>query len=347
MSNRFGFRFLVAIVATQAAIGCSRFVWHEDPFTPDQAPTTEIIASGNDTTYVLRRDSYYLLASQRGALWNRDVIDDVAWRYRALFREAPPTIAIRIDTSVTNRDTATTWRGMPLARVSTQPRPQPIANAKSRKRDADQQVAEDSARARLLTGPLLASSAAETWFGARALDAKRVTNTQPGGSVHTTTATGAVPAWIEAGALRILGTGGAVDRAAMELRADEKAIVPLASLFAVKWQDKPNALDITRAGTRGQVPADEDGDLPFEGPARGRARRDAVPGVSPVFLAQSVSVLAFIQQRDPALVARLTDELARGASVESVLASSTTLPHDVASLDAEWRKWLKKSARRR
>ena len=345
MSNRFAFGFLATIAATQATIGCSRFVWHEDPFTPDQAPITEIIAAGSDTTYILRRDAYYLLASQRGALWNRDVIDDVAWRYRSLFREAPPTIAIRIDTSATSRDTATTWRGMLLARVSAPSRPQSPANAR-RKRDADEQAAEDSVRARLLAGPLLAASAAEAWFGARAVDARRVTDSQPGGPVHTTTTTAAVPAWIEAGALRILGTAGAAARATAELRADEKAIVPLSSLFAVRWQRKPNAVDITRAGTGGQVAADDD-ILPFGGRARPRARREAVPGASPVFLAQSVSVLAFIQQRDPALVARLMDELARGASVDDVLASSTTLPHDVASLDAEWRKWLEKSARRR
>jgi hypothetical protein len=30
-----------------------------------------------------------------------------------------------------------------------------------------------------------------------------------------------------------------------------------------------------------------------------------------------------------------------------VLSTSLTLPHDVAGLDAEWRKWLKKAARRK
>jgi hypothetical protein len=68
-----------------------------------------------------------------------------------------------------------------------------------------------------------------------------------------------------------------------------------------------------------------------------------VPGVSPVFLAQSVSVLAFIHERDAALVARLADETSRGVSIESVLASSTTLPHDVAGLDAAWRQWLERN----
>src|SRR6187200_1699045 len=137
MSNRFLFQ-LLAVALTQTAIGCSRFVWHEEPFTPDPPPTSEIIVAGSDTTYVLRRDAYTLLTPQRAALWNRDVIDDVAWRYRVLFRETPPAIAIRIDTGTTPSDTATTWRGLPLARVAPPQRPLLSANAGNRKREPDQ-----------------------------------------------------------------------------------------------------------------------------------------------------------------------------------------------------------------
>ena len=349
MSNRFLFQ-LLAVVSTQAAIGCSRFVWHEEPFTPDPAPTSEVIVAGSDTTYVLRRDAYTLLTPQRAALWNRDVMDDVAWRYRVLFREAPPPIAIRIDTGITPSDTATTWRGLPLTRVAPAQRPQLSTNAGNRKRDPDLQAAEDSARSRLLAGPLLAASAAEAWFAARTVDATRLTDTQPGGAVRSTVAAASVPAWIEAAALRILSTSGASDRAAAELRANEKAIVPLASLFAATWQRKPNALDIARAGSRGPLGVGDDADdVLLEGPSRPRARGEPalIPGVSPVFLAQSVSVLAFIHARDPVFAARLSDALTRGATIEHVLASSTSVPHDVASLDAEWRKWLKQIARRR
>jgi hypothetical protein len=56
--------------------------------------------------------------------------------------------------------------------------------------------------------------------------------------------------------------------------------------------------------------------------------------------------LTFIHERDPGLVARLADELARGGSIPDVLASSRTLPHDVAALDSAWRDWVKKSQRR-
>ena len=347
MSNRFALQTLAVALATQL-VGCSRFVWHEDPFTPDPAPTSEIIASASDTTYVLRRDSYYLLTPQRSTLWSRDVIDDVAWRYRALFGEAPPMVAIRIDTGTGVRDSTTTWRGVPFARVALDRHPRPSATSR-RKPSPDEQAAEDSARVRLLTGPILAATAAESWLSARALDATRAADSQPGGPVEASGRTAALPAWIEAGALRILGATGAPNRAAMELRADEKAIMPLASLFAVTWR-KPNATDIARAASPGEFASVEDGDESFDGPSRTREpreRRDSVPGVSPVFLAQSVSVLAFIHERDAALVARLADETSRGASVESVLASSTTLPHDVTGLDAAWRQWLKRNQKGR
>ena len=347
MLNRLGLRLSIMVAVTQV-VGCSRFVWHEDPFTPDPAPTSEIIASASDTTYVLRRDSYYLLTPQRSTLWSRDVIDDVAWRYRALFGEAPPLVAIRIDTGTAVRDSTTTWRGVPFARVTLDRHPQP-SNAGRRKPTADEQAAEDSARVRLLTGPILAATAAESWLSARALDATRAADGHPGGPVEPSGRTASLPAWIEAGALRILGAAGAPDRAAMELRADEKAIMPLASLFAVKWR-KPNATDIARTGSPGQFATVEDGDESFDSPSRvrdTRERRAIVPGVSPVFLAQSVSVLAFIHERDAALVARLADETSRGASLDGVLASSTTLPHDVAGLDAAWRQWLKRNQKGR
>jgi hypothetical protein len=332
------------MVATQGAIGCSRFVWHEDPFTPDAAPASETLVAGRDTTYVLRGSTYYLLASQRAALWNREVLDDVAWRYQTLFGDAPAVIAVRLDTVATANDSAT-WRGVPLASVALRRRgAQSPGNAK-RQRDRDRSPAEDSARVRLFAGPMLSATAAETWLRARAMDATRSADSQPGGPSRAAARGGALPAWIEAGALRILGTAGAPDRAAAELRADSKNIMPLASLFTVGWPGRPNALEIVQSGANRYDLDDED--LRQGTMMRGRVRREGATGVSPLFIAQSVSVLSFIHERDPALVGRLADELSRGASIPDVLAASTKLPHDLAGLDAAWREWLKRSGSRR
>jgi hypothetical protein len=343
MTTTYIVRIAALLAATQTAVGCSRFVWHEDPFTPDPAPASETLVTGRDTTYVLRGSAYYLLASQRAALWNREVLDDVAWRYRTLFGDAPPLIAVRLDSGATQHDSAT-WRGVPLATVALRRRGEQASANGKQPRDTHRPAVEDSARVRLFAGAMLSATAAETWLRARAMNATRVADSQPGGPSSEPTHGAALPAWIEAGALRILGNGGASDRAAAELRADSKNIMPLASLFAVGFPAKPNALEIVRAGASRYDLDDED--LRQETLMRARVRREGGAGVSPLFIAQSVSVLRFIHEREPAMVGRLVDDLSRGASIPDVLASSTTLPHDVAGLDAAWRDWLERSAKR-
>ena len=334
-------RLTAVLVATQVATGCSRFVWHEDPFTPDQAPLTEMMVNGRDTTFVLETAAYYLLAGRRDELWDRDIMDDVAWRYRSLFRETPPVIAVRLD-SVVTPDSATRWRNVPFVRVAMRPRSRSESTPDKRRHDGEM---ADSARLRLLTGPMLAAAAAETWLSARTLDAARGSDSQPGGPVRPIAAQASLPAWMEAATLRILGTGGAVDRANAELGVDAKHLVPLATLFATRWTAPPNVVAIVRSGRNAFDPSGDDRGQ--EAAARARDRREAAPGASPLFLAQATSVLGFIHERDPMLVARLADELARGGSIPDVLAASTTLPHDLAGLDAAWREWLKKSQRSR
>src|SRR5690349_203632 len=250
MTKRLYPRLTALLIGSQLAAGCSRFVWHEDPFTPDQAPVSETVAVGRDTTYVLKGPSYYLLSNDRSALWNRDVMEDVAWRYHALFGNAPPVIAVRLDTSrapAAAIDSATTWRGVPFAAVAVRRRPSAAPGKKQVNREPELEE-NDSVRVRMLTGPVLAATAAETWLRARNVEATRVSDSQPGGPTRTVITHASLPAWIEAGALRILGSGGAPDRANAELRADTKHIVPLASLFSVAWSAPPNAVEIVRPG---------------------------------------------------------------------------------------------------
>ena len=332
-------RFATLPVLLLAA--CSRFVWHEDPFTPDAAPASEFIATGRDTTYVLRGTSYYLLTPQRAALWNREVVDDVAWRYRSLFSEAPPLIAIRLDTVRSMRD-STTWRGVPVATVVL---PQHSDSTGSDRRHPEN-VERDSANARLFARPLLAATAAEAWLRARVMDASRATDGEPGGPEPAVSAGGSTPAWFEAGALRLLASPGAAYRATAEVIADSKGVLPLATLFAVQWPDKPNGREFVALG---RAIADLGGNVMSGRVERARPHRDrvGVPGVAPLFISQATSVLAFIRERDPVLVARLADQLPRGRTMGDLLAMSTGLPHDIAGLEAEWKTWVKRIARRR
>ena len=319
--------------------GCSRFVWNEDPFTPDPAPVSEVIASGSDTTYVLRGPSYYLVSSERAALWNREVVDDVAWRYRSLFSESPPLIAIRFDT-VRSVGDSTTWRGVPLGTIVLPGH----SDANGNDRRPNEGGERDSATARLLARPMLAATAAEAWLRARTMDAMRETDSEPGGPESPVSTVSTMPAWFEAGALRLLASPGAAYRATAEIRADSKGIVPVATLFAVRWPAKPNVGEVVGVG---RVMADSSdvmsGRIERPRPPRDRA---GVPGVAPLFISQATSVLAFIRERDPVLVARLADQLPRGRAVGDLLAMSTGLPRDVAGLEAEWRKWVQQARRR-
>jgi len=320
--------------------GCSRFVWNEEPFTPDAAPATEIVIAGRDTTYVLRGPSYYLLTSQRSALWNRETIEDVAWRYRSLFGDAPPLIAVGLDSAGAIGAWAR-WRGVPLTVV-----PRPPAGAARNEGRRTERADRDSATARLLAGPMLAATAADAWLKARTMEVLRTPDSQPGGPTRPADASTTLPAWLEAGALRLLASPGAADRATAEVRANVTGVVPLATLFAVQWPTRPNAGEIAglRPGEIGPDVGIMSGTVERPRPPRDRV---SVPGVAPLFIAQSASVVAFIRERDPSLVGRLADELTRGRPVSEVLATSTSLPRDVAGLEAEWTAWLKRAARRR
>src|SRR5688500_3085541 len=328
LTNR---RYIALMLAPTLLASCSRFVWKEEPFTPDPAPTSEVVTSASgDTTFVLRGSSYYLLTEHRSVLWSRDVMDDVAWRYRELFGDAPPLIAVRIDSTTQRRD-STTWRGVPLSRMALYPT--------RRERPGDERRNErerDSVTARLLARPMLAATAAETWIRARVTDPERTTDTQPGGPSRAAVPV-ALPAWVEAGAIRLLASPGAAARSTAEVQESSKAVLPLTALFAVRWPSKPNAgqmLGINRDDAEDDVMMGGR----VEGPRQDRERR-SIPGVAPIFVAQSVSVLAFMRARDPSFIGRLADELSRGRSVSELLTTSITLPHDIAGLEAEWQKW--------
>jgi len=337
---------LAAVIAMSA--GCARFVWHEDPFTPDEAPVTEVVTSGTDTTYVVRGASYYLLARHRAALWNRDVMDDVVWRYRAVFGEAPPVIAVLVDSTAARADSGATWRGVPLAVVSVRRRGEERAGRDGQPRRITREAPIDSVELLRLTSSMLAARAADTWLRARTREVARGTDGQPGGpAVARGRDAVRLPAWYEAAVLATLRASGALLRANAEVRADPKHVVPLATLFAIERPARPATTAIVDAMDEPTADLDEGGELRGDRRFRASAARMGAGAGEPLFVAQSVSVLSFLHERDSTIVARLADDLARGRSASDMLATSATLPHDIPTLDAEWRAWVRRSARRR
>jgi hypothetical protein len=140
------------------------------------------------------------------------------------------------------------------------------------------------------------------------------------------------------------------ERLAAQSRWDERAAVPLATLFAAPWPQGVGLLDVLCAEPAAVMRVGEPTayDLwSVERPQRvgraGRASRQAEAEVAAgrALAAQATSVLTFLRERDPAFVAALPAGLAAGRSVAELLAASPTLPHDLDALDAVWRKWMR------
>ena len=110
-----------------------------------------------------------------------------------------------------------------------------------------------------------------------------------------------LPAWIETGALAILGRR----RRARIARTTSSALTRSTSCRSPRCSRRtasarPNAMEIVRAAANrfdlGHAGRQHDA------AARAPERRDAAPGASPLFMSQSVSVLTFLHDRDPGIV---------------------------------------------
>lgn len=304
-------RLILLGAIAAAAGGCSRFVFREEPYTPDPAPVSEVITEGVDTTFVLRGPSYYLLARRREALWDREVVDDVAWRYGWLFGGPPPVVAIRLDTAAAPAPAAT-WRGLPLAHARD-------AGAEDEGRDRERGAGRSS---RVGPRQSLAMRAAEVW-------------------VRSAAAGRDLPAWLEMGAVMLMTSPGAGERADGIVRSRLREAPPLDALFGVAWPEGSTVLDAVRVAEGERLTGRTS--VQRAGRARPTATTGRFGGL--VFVAQATSVLSFLRERDPRLVASLVGALADGRAMPEVLSTSSALPHDAAALDAAWRTWLRKRQR--
>jgi hypothetical protein len=150
----------------------------------------------------------------------------------------------------------------------------------------------------------LALRAARAWLGAGADTTARL------------------PWWFEAGALRIIADGGGgVPRS----RGDDPA-----SLTALLAAARPAGDSLVRALVARAADSPD-----------GRVRRTTSRGGGPSVAADAASLLAFLRERDPALVARLPEALRGGRTLPELLGGAK-VPATVDALDAEWRRWLRK-----
>jgi len=195
---------------------------------------------------------------------------------------------------------------------------------------------------------------AQQWIAARA-----------GGDVS------AIPPWLHAGLVAVLGGGGDLRAPRGLLERRGRDLMPLDSLFArrcesgwhpVRPLDPAEPLptrDQLRADVRDRAARDrDDRGGRTEGPARADAaeRADRDPRCGPRFQAQALSVTAFMLQRAGDQFADvLLRSALRGEPVERALAQAGQggqgvghggLPPTVRELEVAWRAWLREQGER-
>jgi hypothetical protein len=312
-----------ATLASSVVLACGRFARPEHDFVPDPAPVTEMVPGAGDTTFVLDRRAYVLLSHHRAELWQYRSLDELAWQYEHLFGATPPRSALElVEVGADARsarvvDTVAAWRGIPRTTVA-------IASRGSAAHSRDRRAA---ARFDEAGAALPRRAIAKLWLHAAA-DA---VTPAPGAKVSSTRG-GSLPSWFEVAATNLLTDPSSGEEFAVALRTQLKRVVSLDSLFAAAVPDAqlaPGPSDSLRVSfTREQ-------------PTRQGARSRRLAAGDVLVVAQATSLLAFIHERDPALVAALMRQLVGGGDVTAALAASNTLPHDLAALDREWRRWLR------
>lgn len=323
--------FLIAVLLLTGA--CGMFARHEDVFTPIDPPVTDVLVSERETTFVFSAPAYDFLARRRSALWQRNAVDDVAWQYRRLFGELPERIAVLVVDSTGLQPTAgERMRDEPLVMVAAAP-------AAGRRQAAPGEDGLLRRRLRYQVAKRWVWSAAGVEGSAPRGTAQRSEDVPDGTDSLTLTErdpAAQLPAWFELAATTMLAAPGVEEMLAarMNQRIDEAP--SLDSLFAAR----PAFVDSLERLLVGVGPG-------ARGMARGRGRRAAADGGrddGALFIAQSISVLEFVRQRDGPFVATLARGLAAGRSVADLLPSSTVLPDDVHALEVQWREWVRQRA---
>lgn len=149
----------------------------------------------------------------------------------------------------------------------------------------------------------------------------------------------ALPDWFDEGVATLCEPESLHQSRVAQLRAAGDSTIPFPELFRMEhpaWRQLQAMLDAQRAATGDTAGRTGPGVTTL------RVRRGALVGVrSGTFYSQTNSVLEFLAEREgPRFVGRLGEGLARGQTVEQVLAAhARTLPRDVAGLEREWKAW--------
>lgn len=164
---------------------------------------------------------------------------------------------------------------------------------------------------------------------------------RPGAGAPRSYGDPALPDWFDEGVATLCEPEALHESRVAQLRAVADSTIPLAELFSMEhpvWRQLQNVMDAQRAG------AGDTARVPGTGPGitRLRVRPGEFGGTRGItFYSQTNSVLEFMAEREgPVFVARLGEGLARGKTVEEVLAAhARRLPHGIPALEQEWKAW--------
>jgi hypothetical protein len=311
-------RHLLPLVLVGVA-ACARHPRPATDFVADQPTPSRVVTSGADSLFVLSTVSYDLISRRRDALWQQRALDDVAWQYRRLFNAVPPRVAfVLLDDRAVRRAELSEWSRVPMGFV----------RSSARHEDGPMTVAVSNGIERTVAWSSLPTVAVQTWL-LGAADGADSSSRWP-----------AYPSWFFVASTIIIGAPDIDDGLRDHVRMRLAETISLDSLFAVRGRER---LLVTRDRSTFD-PLIENPTA--AAPVVGRPERSRSVSV-PVFELQATAVLQYLRQRDPVFVSRLPEALARGHTMADLLPTAARLPRDVASLEAEWRQWVKTGKSRR
>jgi hypothetical protein len=319
-----------------SATGCnairSRFASHEDVFPPIPLTIGEVRVTGTDTAYTLSGRGYEIVAPARDLLPDaQQALDDAARGFQRYLSAEPPRVVVDLRV---RRDSANARAAQPRGRALGDT----VAVALPRSREDRRAPREVTPR----VGGFVTVPVVRAWLTSYAAASARPP--APSGAAPADPAEEPwgrdprVPDWIEVALPPLVAGAPIADFAAVQLRRQTDALIPLRALF-----------DSAHAGRGGGVP-DAAEDAPIrraapgaapEAPPAGRRRRAGKVDQAMLFDVQSIAVARFLAERaGPTILGDVVRTAMRGGRIDDVLRSAAGVPQNVDALDATWRAWL-------
>ena len=301
-----------AVLATGGCKGFREmFPRREEVFIPVPLPIGERRLVGADSAWVLAGDGWEIRAPHQDPLVEAEkILEGTSRRWQRLFRGVPPLVVIEFHEWKGGRDRAA------IDSVR--------AMSDSARLVRVFYVPEQEMRgpSRSMVSPVVALPVVLRWLGAR-LDSVAPTVARAPGSIepYPDWIETALPHWLAATSTAAIGTSRVA-------RLDADRLIPLSELLTMPRPPFPR----------------EEFREPGEPPPRmASGRRLQKPDI---FVAESQALIDMIVEKEgEAFLGWMSDELARGSTIDAALATAATLPRNVAGLDQAFRDWL--GARRR